>query len=304
MLSKTQPHQHAQRLAIGRVVEQLVLPQMAQSRRQGELHRRYAGARTDASTDARADASTDASRCADAREAVMPHHGPHHGPDHRLHHRLQMDADSVARYVDVLLHNRTAHAVKYAQDLCSGGISLRDVYLGLLAPAARLLGERWVRDDMNFSEVTLATWQLEQVVQYLSEAFESQHDTTMRRGALLVAMLPGEQHTFGARMLVSFFRRSGWDARLLPLNRPADLLRALRAQPIDVLALSLSQREGLHDLAPLVKGVRGASRKPGLRVLLGGRAVHENPRLAQASGACVCTGEADEAVVLAEQRLD
>jgi methanogenic corrinoid protein MtbC1 len=117
-----------------------------------------------------------------------------------------------------------------------------------------------------------------------------------------VAILPGEQHTFGARMLVSFFRRSGWDASLLQAVRHSDIAGALASRRIDVLALSLSQREALADLAPLVRRAREASLRPELRVLVGGRAVIEAPELASRSGASVCTGEADQAVELASRR--
>jgi methanogenic corrinoid protein MtbC1 len=217
-------------------------------------------------------------------------------------------------YLEILLRNKPGDSVRYVEGLCDEGLSLCELYLGLLAPAARMLGERWLSEELSFSAVTLASWQLEQVLRHFAEEFEARSapqmtahmnaSTTVRpnRGTLLVAILPGEQHTFGARMLVSFFRRSGWDASLLQAVRHSDIAGALASRRIDVLALSLSQREALADLAPLVKRAREASLRPELRVLVGGRAVIEAPELASSSGASVCTGEADQAVELASRR--
>jgi methanogenic corrinoid protein MtbC1 len=225
-------------------------------------------------------------------------------------------------YLEILLRNKPEDSVRYVEGLCGEGLSLCELYLGLLAPAARMLGERWLSEEVSFSAVTLASWRLEQVLRHFAEEFEERSTpqmtpqmtapmnasttarTTVRpsRGTLLVAILPGEQHTFGARMLVSFFRRSGWDASLLQAVRHSDIAGALASRRIDVLALSLSQREALADLAPLVRRAREASLRPELRVLVGGRAVIEAPELASRSGASVCTGEADQAVELASRR--
>lgn len=246
--------------AIGRLVEQCVLPQMVDSHRQLGLRSPY------------------------ARPAFCP---------------PVLSPEAVERYLATLLKNHTEDSLREAEDLLCEGLSFRELCLGLLAPAARLLGERWVDDTLSFSEVTLASWQLESVLRQLGSRFEPTQARRTMRGTLLVALLPGAQHTFGARMLLSFFRQSGWDAQLLQARDPGHMLQVLRSRQLDVLALSLSQREDLVELAPLVEAARAASLKPGLQILLGGRAVSENPGLAQASGATVCTGEADQAVALA-----
>lgn len=72
---------------------------------------------------------------------------------------------------------------------------VESLYLDLLAPAARHLGELWCADACDFASVTLALGRLQKVMHQLSPAFEGdvQHREHGRR-ALLVPV-PGEQHT-------------------------------------------------------------------------------------------------------------
>lgn len=303
--SRERPQRIAPHPAIDRVVEQLVLPQIVNTHRQlGIRGPCVVGSCTATSP-----------QCSSLPSASPPFDSTQdHNRREASWSASGQGANLAERYLEILLRNRPEESVHYVEGLRGEGLGLGEVYLGLLAPVARMLGERWLNDTLNFSEVTLASWQLEQVLRHFAGEFEAQTTAQptaratartvarARRNTLLVALLPGEQHTFGARMLVSFFRRSGWDASLLQATRHSDITGALASRSVDVLALSLSQREALADLAPLVRHAREASLKPELRVLVGGRAVIEAPERASTTGASVCTGEADEAVELASRR--
>ena len=80
-------------------------------------------------------------------------------------------------------------------------VSLGDVMLNLLAPAARRLGERWTADECDFTAVTLGLWRIQSILFSLSESSPPLFDHPDRTvGRILVAAMPGSDHTLGVLM--------------------------------------------------------------------------------------------------------
>lgn len=104
------------------------------------------------------------------------------------------------------------------------GVSLERIYLDLLGPVARRLGQLWEEDRCDFTQVTVGVWQLRQILRDLTPDFVgSAAAATPPRRALLMAV-PGEQHTFGVVMVADFFRRAGWLVRSGPVARKRNCL--------------------------------------------------------------------------------
>jgi methanogenic corrinoid protein MtbC1 len=216
-------------------------------------------------------------------------------------------ARDVMAFSRALMENRMTDATDIVADLCSQGISMDRVYLNLFTPSARYLGELWEADLCTFSEVTLCLWRLQTLLYELSPAFHA-NAKAIRPGPdserrILMATMPGQQHTFGLSMLSEFFRREGWVVLSIPSPKPGELQDSLSGNWFDVLALSVSTDNELPELGKSIRSARKTSRNPRLSVMVGGPLFIREPSLAATVGADGCSSDADAALALAIQLI-
>ena len=82
--------------------------------------------------------------------------------------------------------SEAAAACRGGRACAARGLSVETLYLDLLAPAARLLGEMWDDDHCDFATVTVALGRLQRLLRELSPAFgtEVEHPPNGRRVAV------------------------------------------------------------------------------------------------------------------------
>lgn len=209
----------------------------------------------------------------------------------------------VVTFARALLSNDIRDATELIGQLCERGVKMDAVYLQLLAPAARYLGELWEADQCNFSEVTLCLWRMQTLMYDLSAAFHGGDlRPKARSGAerrILVASLPGQQHTFGLSMLSEFFRKDGWVVLAIPSPQAGEVQDSLSMHWFDVLALSASMDGEVSNLTKTIKAARKTSRNPRLAVMVGGPLFLRQPGLAATVGADGMSEDAPSALALA-----
>lgn len=216
-------------------------------------------------------------------------------------------ASDVADFCQALLDNRMPDAGAIVASILARGITLDKVYLLLFAPAAGYLGELWDADHCTFSEVTLCLWRLQTLLHESSPAFQSHAKNTKTGMAserrILMATMPGQQHTFGLLMLSEFFRREGWTVLSIPSPKPSEVQDAVSAYWFDVLALSVSTDNELPALTKIIQIARKTSSNPRLSVMVGGPAFLDQPDLASTVGADGYSADAEAALQLAVQLI-
>jgi len=221
----------------------------------------------------------------------------HEAQDNAIH------PHEVVTFARALLSNDIRDATELIGQLCERGVKMDAVYLQLLAPAARYLGELWEADQCNFSEVTLCLWRMQTLMYDLSAAFHGGDlRPTARSGAerrILVASLPGQQHTFGLSMLSEFFRKDGWVVLAIPSPQAGEVQDSLSMHWFDVLALSASMDGEVSNLTKTIKAARKTSRNPRLAVMVGGPLFLRQPGLATTVGADGMSEDAPSALALA-----
>jgi len=221
----------------------------------------------------------------------------HEAQDNAIH------PHEVVTFARALLSNDIRDATELIGQLCERGVKMDAVYLQLLAPAARYLGELWEADQCNFSEVTLCLWRMQTLMYDLSAAFHGGDlRPTARSGAerrILVASLPGQQHTFGLSMLSEFFRKDGWVVLAIPSPQAGEVQDSLSMHWFDVLALSASMDGEVNHLTKTIKAARKTSRNPRLAVMVGGPLFLRQPGLAATVGADGMSEDAPSALALA-----
>ncbi|MDX2276559.1 MAG: cobalamin B12-binding domain-containing protein [Hyphomonadaceae bacterium] len=184
--------------------------------------------------------------------------------------------------------------------LLQQGVAMEAIYLDLLAPAARRLGDFWLNDQASFADVTIALGRLQQVVRELSLHGPIAEGSTVNGRSALFAPVTGEQHTFGLVIIEEFFRRSGWRTWTELTGAPEELIGAVQAHRFDLLGLTCSSHDQLDQIAPLIMSIRRASRNRDLHVMVGGLLFLDRPELVAQVGADAMASDAKEAVLKAE----
>jgi len=174
----------------------------------------------------------------------------------------------------------------YIGALLEAGVTPESIYLDLMAPAARRLGELWTDDECSFVEVSLAVGRMQRVLRLLEGRFHSSpHDAGGDERRVLLTGLTGEQHTLGLILVAEFFLRDGW---MVDVGTPFggdDPIGRLDHEWYDVVGFSVSSSDRLDELRTEILRVRTLSRNPSVRVLVGGPAFVQDPGLARAVGA-------------------
>ncbi len=183
------------------------------------------------------------------------------------------------------------------------GLSVEQLLVDLLAPAARHLGHMWCEDLCYFTDVTIGLGRLQRMMRELSPAFgtEVAHPPNGRRALLVRA--PGEQHSFGLSMVAEFFRRAGWEVVSAGEGEDTDPVTAVRREWFDVVGFSAGSEARLDWLPACIAAVRRASCHREVAVLVGGPVFTLRPHLARQVGADATASDGSEAPGLAESLL-
>ena len=146
---------------------------------------------------------------------------------------------------------------------------IEDIYLHGIVSAARLQGLWWVRDQLDFSALTVGCSRLHRVLYELSPVFLADAQPAKDATVLLLPE-PDSQHTMGLFMLSEFFRRGGWHTFLLQPDELGDALRIVGSHWVDVMAISIASDRHFDHLRHLIAQVRQHSANPRIQILAGG----------------------------------
>lgn len=203
----------------------------------------------------------------------------------------------VETFTKIVIVEATPIALAYIASLRGRGATIESIFLDVLAPTARRLGEMWVEDRCSFTDVTLGLCRLQQVLRQLSDAFEHEIEQDAIDFSVLLTPYPGEQHTFGILMLEEFYRRAGWDTVLMMPGRGLEICDTLRRDWFSATGISISCDFSVEGLKALITEIRQSSRNPEIAVLVGGRAFQANWDLVVAVGADATAVDGRDAIV-------
>jgi methanogenic corrinoid protein MtbC1 len=217
-----------------------------------------------------------------------------------------ISADEVERLTAQLLHEDDLALHETIERLRQRGVSVQTLFLDLLTPAARRLGEFWTCDSCTFTDVTVAMGRLQQLLRANSSAFGLNNISEGRAAERRVLLLPcpGEQHTFGLSIVAEFFYRAGWDVTTSFMQPSASLNQLVERQWFDAVGLSLGDVTGMNRLNDCVRQIRRASLNPQVSILAGGSVFLLNPALAEATTADAVVLQADQAPEVAARLLE
>jgi methanogenic corrinoid protein MtbC1 len=150
------------------------------------------------------------------------------------------------------------------------GLSKEDIFLELIAPAARYLGSQWDDDCMDFSQVNLGLVRLHAIANEFRLDYKEGRFAKGKVKRVLMACAPGSLHMLGTTIVADFFREKGWQVVVSIPSSVNELVQAVSQEWFDVVGLSISMEQQLSTLAELISQFKCSSLNPRVAVLLGG----------------------------------
>jgi MerR family transcriptional regulator, light-induced transcriptional regulator len=170
--------------------------------------------------------------------------------------------------------------------------TVADLYIPALA---RRLGDDWLDDRVSFMEVTLASSRMQAMLRAIGAAWTADLAGPGQQGALLLVVVPNEQHTLGAMVLLGQLRRMGVSVRLSVAPEKAELRNLLAEGRYQGVLVSAASPSRLADLRAVVEEVRRTG-PDGMVVAVGGHILQSGVDVKGATGADLAT--CDPALVL------
>lgn len=208
---------------------------------------------------------------------------------------VEVSAEEVAAFGQLILSRSDDQALACITRMRAAGAPIESIYLDLLAPVARYLGELWEDDLCDFTDVTLGLGHLQKMLRDLNKEAEQARNLKSNGLSILLVPTPGEQHTFGLAMVAELFRKQGWDVVGGPydLGDSPQVLTGHRA--FDVVGFSLATLVNLDNLRKTIAEVRKASKNKRVCIMVGGPLFTLHPEYVKTVGADLVAGDAQEA---------
>lgn len=230
---------------------------------------------------------------------LMAHSRP---AEERTETRTLIRLEDVLELVPVAVDAPAHLLLEKVEAVMQRGVTAEEVFVDLLAPVARALGEDWKEDRLDFVQVSMALWRLQEVLRHIA-ASAPRAEAAAARSALFAPM-PGDQHSFGPAIVQECFTLAGWDAEMLAEDGTQPLIAAVADRYYDLLGLTVACDCHSDRLASLIKALRSVSRNPNLCIMIGGRLVDEQPQLVGQVGADGTAPTAVKAVDVAERLVE
>lgn len=186
------------------------------------------------------------------------------------------------------------------------GLSVAEILLDVIQPAARELGRGWDSDEMSFSDVTVAIGVMRRL---MAEQIDRHADRAARpefaaqAPCALFATLPGCQHRLGVTMVAAIFEIAGWRSSVADDQPAGKLIERIREQRPGLIGLSLGSDFEIEGAAEFILRVRDVSDRFNPVIMVGGPVVHTRPQRVGSIGADIVCGDARDALKSAARYL-
>ena len=211
--------------------------------------------------------------------------------------------DEVVAFASLCARAERQKAAQLIARLQAEGLNQEGVFIELITPAARHLGQQWEDDLLGFAEVTIGLVLMHEVIHGMGYEY---HDGPQHAGGVkrvMLASAPGSQHVLGLSIVSEFFRKAGWQVVLEVSPSRTELCHAVQNEWFDLIGLSVALDSQLDVLSDLIGSLKAASRNPTTPVLLGGPAFSTGAHRAEAFGAQAICVDARDCVPLALSAL-
>jgi MerR family transcriptional regulator, light-induced transcriptional regulator len=198
--------------------------------------------------------------------------------------RVSLRNVAVSDFISLTTQDNPSAAIDYVKHLMNSGVSFQEVLLDLMAPAARVLGERWEEDKASFVEVALGVARMHRILrEFDGVPSHLWSNAGFGRHALLLPA-PGEQHSFGLRLVQEFLLRESWTVTNNPVQDVNQLGQLVAKEHFDIVGLSLSGEVHVEPFLQSIRVIRRKSKNRHVKIIVGGHLFVERPDLIESCG--------------------
>ena len=218
-------------------------------------------------------------------------------------HSISECMDQRAKsFLQLLLDQRISDATPLVISWLDGQeLSLKEVYLEIFAPSQIEVGRLWQEQQITVAQEHYCTAATQMV---MSQLYSRLFDGTFKNKVFVGVCSEGNLHELPMRMVTDFFEMEGWDSHYLGASVPPnELVKFLEKNSCDVLGISTTLDEHLESGSDMVQACRQAFGAK-IKILMGGRALMQNPQLALDLGADGVAPNAEEAIAMANSFLE
>lgn len=215
----------------------------------------------------------------------------------------QISEGTVRKLVALCLDPDAQGVAAFVAELYRLGIGAESIYEDLLTPAARQLGVMWENDTCTFADVSIGVLRLQNAQRTIAARPLGDAAPALGTPRALLLPVPGEQHTFGLSIVLDYFVRAGWEARMGPAGSRAEALSLICAERTELVGLSFACDDMIPLAQSLIAAVRTASANPKLIIMVGGPPFMADPALAAKLGADATATDGNQAVIRANELL-
>ena len=151
--------------------------------------------------------------------------------------------------------NSEGHYTSTVHQMLEAGTSIKEIFEVYIPETARLLGDYWVRNELNFFEVTLATSRLQKIAREFERLYIGRINSGAYGPEVLIISPKGEQHTFGAQMISRTFRRLGVSPYLSINDTKSEIKKIISKQRFKLVGISLSDNKLVNRKSELMSTI-------------------------------------------------
>ena len=210
--------------------------------------------------------------------------------------------EEIAALCDALMSAEDSQAAGMVRAARLAGMPAAVIYHVYLAGAARMLGDRWDRDEATVPQVIIGAGRVYGILRELREAFLAERLTAPPGAEAVFASIPGEVHGIGITMAADTMRQRGWDITLRLGLGHADLVEEIAALSPTIVGLSSSLSGSTFAIARLIVALR--VRCPQVWIILGGNIVMEDPEIGAIVDADAAAADIEAGAGLMAKHLD
>jgi hypothetical protein len=180
---------------------------------------------------------------------------------------FDISEEEIERFAELSTGQDMAGLLGRLEGLLREGLPIQNVLLDVIAPAAHLLGEQWLDDELSFSDVTVGLGMLQRLVAVIGQKVEA---PVTKDGLVVLTAAPGEQHTLSIHVLAELLRSQGWAVHVEPMADEMALLELLGRRSVCAVGFTVSNDALVRRLGPLLERIHAL--QPSAQVMLGGAA--------------------------------
>jgi methanogenic corrinoid protein MtbC1 len=213
----------------------------------------------------------------------------------------RFDEAAIREFANQVLAHEVNALADIIIDHLDHQVAPETLFIQLIAPTARELGEKWNRDECDFVDVTMGLWRLQLLLRTIAIWAPPSPGWNLKSRRALFTTMPRDQHSLGTLMISECFQRAGWDVETLIEPEQSDILLALGSSSFDVVGLTVTTDFYIAEVPKLLTAMRSVSCNPKLAIMIGGPALGYDPEHARQLGADGTAADAAAALALADE---